>query len=286
MYNTPILLICFKRYEKTLEIFNIIKSIKPKKLYVSVDGFRNEIEKAEVDKVVSIFDDIDWECDFKMNRSEVNQGCKYGVYNGISWFFRNEEYGIIIEDDILPFKQFFQYCEELLEKYKDDKRVACISGWSYFYEREPNNYPYTYYFSHIQSSWGWATWKDRWEIIDLEMSNTKFEDIENNLKNDGLPQPIIQYYKWIYNTKLSFESTWDYQFMFSVLMKNNMYCIQPIRRFVKNMGNMDGTHPINEDHNKSLPIDDSFTMAHPPQFKYNVDLDMMRNYQTKEYIRI
>ena len=284
--KTPILLICFKRYEKTLEIFNVIKSVKPEKLYVSIDGARNEKEKHDVDKVVSIFDNIDWDCEFKMNRKNINQGCKYGVYNAISWFFENEEYGIIIEDDILPFPQFFPYCEELLEKYKNDKRIACISGWSYFYEKEPENYPYTYYFSHIQSSWGWATWKEKWKMIDLELRNTKFKDIEENLKKDGLPLEIIQYYKWIYDTKLSFNTTWDYQFLFSVLMKNNMYCIQPIRRLVKNIGNIDGTHPTSENHNKSLQIDDNFTMNHPPKFNYDPNLDIMRNYQTKEYIKI
>lgn len=285
-YNVPILLICFKRYEKTLEIFNVIKSVKPKKLYVSIDGARSEEEKKDVDKVASIFNNIDWNCDFKMNRSDSNQGCKYGVYNGISWFFEHEECGIIIEDDVLPFQQFFPYCEELLERYKDDKRIACISGWSYFYSKEPINYPYTYYFSHVQTSWGWATWRDRWKLMDLEMKNTNFEDIAKNLENDRLPQTIIQYYKWIYDSKLSFDSTWDYQFMFSVLMKNNMYCIQPIRRLVKNIGNMDGTHPTSEDHNRSLPIDDNFKMNHPPQFHYDPSIDILRNYQTKEYIRI
>ena len=118
------------------------------------------------------------------------------------------------------------------------------------------------------------------------MKNTNFEDIAKNLENDRLPQTIIQYYKWIYDSKLSFDSTWDYQFMFSVLMKNNMYCIQPIRRFVKNVGDMDGTHPTDRDHNKSLAIGDNFTMNHPPQFHYDPSIDILRNYQTKEYIRI
>lgn len=287
MYDIPILLLCFKRYEKTLEIFNVIKSVKPKKLYVSMDGVNNESEKADVEKVASIFDSIDWDCDFKIRKSDFNQGCKYGVYNGISWFFENEEYGIIIEDDILPFTQFFPYCKELLEKYKDDKRVACISGWSYFYnKREPVNYPYSYYFSHIQTSWGWATWRDRWQMIDLEIQHTNFDDIEKNLKEDGLPQTIIKYYKWIFDSRHYFESAWDYQFLFSVLMKNNMYCIQPIRRLVKNIGDMDGTHPTNVDHNKSLAIDNNFTLVHPPQFNYDPSIDILRNYQTNEYINL
>jgi len=282
-YNVPILIICFKRYEKTLELFNRIKSISPKKLYVAIDGARNEEEKLKVDKVASIFQNPDCDFEIEVRRSEVNQGCKYGVFNAINWFFKHEEYGIILEDDILPYPQFFPYCEELLEKYKDDKKIACISGWSYFYNKKIENYDATYYFSHVQSSWGWATWKDRWEMIDLEMKNTKFEEIEKNFINDGLPDEIIEYYRWIYDNKICFDTTWDYQFCLSVLMKNNMYCIQPLKTFVRNVGDTDATHTSGVDLNKSEVIEENFVMKHPDGFFYNPSFDVIRNHNTHEY---
>lgn len=83
----PILLICFKRYDKTSKLLNAISKIKPRKLYVSIDGARNESEKIDVNKVADLFDNIDWKCELNIRRSDVNQGCKYGVYNAISWFF-------------------------------------------------------------------------------------------------------------------------------------------------------------------------------------------------------
>lgn len=284
-YNVPILLICFKRYEKTLALFEVVKTINPRRVYVAIDGPRNDAERAEVEKVASIFEGDNFDFEINVRKSDTNQGCKYSVYNAINWFFEHEEEGIILEDDILPFPHFFPYCEELLNKYRDDKRIACISGWGYFYNKEPENYPYSYYFSHIQSSWGWATWKDRWQLIDLEMENTKFEDIERNLKNDDLPPSIINFYKRIYYGKIAFDSTWDYQFLLSVLMKYNMYAIQPIRRFVKNVGTVDGTHPTNEDHNKSKMFDADFKMVHPEKFFYDPSIDILRNYQTNECIR-
>lgn len=284
MYNIPILLICFKRYEKTLEIFNSIKSARPKKLYVSIDGARNNEEKVEVDKVVSIFEDlVDWDCEVNIRRSENNQGCKYGVYNAISWFFESEEMGIILEDDILPYPQFYKYCEELLNRYKDDKRVACISGWGYFYQKEPENYPYTYYFSRIQSSWGWATWKDRWNLIDLNVNFNDFDVIENNLKNDNVDEGIIDFYKWLLHNRVDFNTAWDYQFLLSVLMKKNMYCIQPIKRFVRQLGNEDGTHPTTLNLNKSKLIESNFKLVHPNDFEYIPQIDLLRNLQTGEY---
>lgn len=281
-FNVPILLICFKRYDKTLEILNSIKQVNPQKLYVSIDGGRNESEQREVDRVCTLFEDADG-IEVHINKSDKNQGCKYGVYNAINWFFKNEEEGIILEDDIVPYQQFFPYCKELLEKYRDDSRVACISGWSYFDRIKPSNYPFSYYFSHIQSSWGWATWRDRWQLMDLELKNVTFSEIENNLRKDNVSPRIIEYWKWIYNNKISFNDTWDYQFLFSVLMKHNKYCIQPIERFVKNIGGMDGTHPTNQDHNLSKVAEEDFVIKHPTSFSYDSELDWIRNLNTRQY---
>lgn len=282
-FNTPILLICFKRYDKTLEVLNSIKKIHPQKLYVSIDGGRNEIEQKEVNKVCTLFEGLD-DIDIRIRKSDINQGCKYGVYNAINWFFENEEEGIILEDDIVPYQCFYLYCEELLKKYRNDSRIACISGWSYFNSIVPNDYPYSYYFSHCQSSWGWATWRDRWQLMDLELKEVPFSELEDNLKKDNVSPRIIEYWKRIYNHRISFDSAWDYQFLFSVLLKHNKYCIQPIERFVKNIGGMDGTHPTNINQNISKVVDESFTMKHPKDFFYDEKIDWVRHLNTREYV--
>jgi hypothetical protein len=58
----------------------------------------------------------------------VNQGCRLGVSRAITWFFEQVEEGIILEDDCVPHPEFFPYCATLLEHYRHDMRVWCISG--------------------------------------------------------------------------------------------------------------------------------------------------------------
>lgn len=52
-------------------------------------------------------------------------------YTGFSWVFEKEEQAIILEDDCIPNLDFFRYCDEMLEKYKDDERVMMVSGSNY-----------------------------------------------------------------------------------------------------------------------------------------------------------
>ena len=52
---------------------------------------------------------VNWECEIKKLYSDTNQGCRIGVTKAISWFFANEKMGIIMEDDIVAKKEFFQF---------------------------------------------------------------------------------------------------------------------------------------------------------------------------------
>ena len=55
-------------------------------------------------------------------------GARERVSSGITWVFENVDRAIILEHDCLPSQDFFRFCEELLEKYKDDERFMHISG--------------------------------------------------------------------------------------------------------------------------------------------------------------
>ena len=72
--------------------------------------------------------EIDWPCRIEKLYSDVNQGCRLGVSRAITWFFEQVEEGIILEDDCVPHPDFFYYCTNLLERYRHDTRVWCISG--------------------------------------------------------------------------------------------------------------------------------------------------------------
>ena len=56
-----------------------------------------------------------------------NLGCGLGMSTAISWFFQKEEFGMILEDDCIPNKKFYSYCNNLLRRYKDDKNIFMIA---------------------------------------------------------------------------------------------------------------------------------------------------------------
>ena len=114
-----------------------------------------------------------------MFRNE-NLGCGKAVSEAITWFFDQEEEGIILEDDVLPHSDFFSYCEELLEKYRDTEQVGFISGRNNLYgDRVSDD---SYFFSPINHVWGWATWRRTWKLYQFDIRNlpfSKFEKIVN-----------------------------------------------------------------------------------------------------------
>src|SRR5277367_265131 len=112
-YRIPILFLIFNRPGCTTDTFEAISKIKPKKLYVAADGPRpgKPGENALCEETREIVNKIDWDCDVKTLFRESNLGCKNAVSSAITWFFENEEMGIILEDDCMPAQSFFPFCE-------------------------------------------------------------------------------------------------------------------------------------------------------------------------------
>jgi len=81
--------------------------------------------------------------------------------------FANEEEAIILEDDCLPHPTFFRFCEELLERYRDDERVTMISGDNFQFGKQRT--PYSYYFSRYVHVWGWASWRRAWQNYNVNI---------------------------------------------------------------------------------------------------------------------
>lgn len=167
MYATPILFLIFNRPDTTQTVFNRIREIRPARLYVAADAPRaNKPAEAEACRATrAIIDQVDWPCEVKKLYRDENLGCKLSVSGAISWFFEQEEYGVILEDDCLPDPSFFPFCEELLLKYKDDDRIGHIGGNC--------NLPgivkdgLSYDFCSITHIWGWATWRRVWKNMDV-----------------------------------------------------------------------------------------------------------------------
>lgn len=238
--KTPILFIVFNRPKLTKKVFDRIRSQEPERLYIVADGPRslNETDKQSCDEVREIFQSIDWPCEvFKLFRDK-NLGCRNSVSGGISWFFENEERGIIIEDDIVPSDDFFSFCEAMLERYQHDERVMMITGTNYL-PNPKNSRPYL--FSEHFTIWGWATWRRAWNLYDVNMTGWESTKVRNNLRYKFNNSYIWRHFKNTFDSlKGPYSNTWDIQWVYTCLTNSGL-CVVPRVNFVTNIG-VEGAH--------------------------------------------
>lgn len=265
-FHTPILLLVFNRPEPTKMVFELVRKVKPKFLYVSADGPRpgnaKDIEGCK--RTREIFKNIDWDCQLKTRFLEENLGCRYGVSSGITWFFENVEEGIILEDDCLVDETFFPFAASLLEKYRDNQKVMHISASNFYgrYEMEES-----YYFSLYNHIWGWASWKRAWlpnYQVDLKhIPKKEFRQIVHRLFSRSIDRRF--WMDMFYYAKSGNINTWDYQWMFS-MWKADGLGVTPKANMVSNIGFGEGatnTQINNEDFSKQIAYPISFPLKHP-----------------------
>ena len=237
MFKTPILFIIFNRLDTTNTVFEEIRKIKPKQLFIAADGPReniiDEIHICELTRNI-VIENIDWECEVKTLFRNENLGCGKAVSGAISWFFENVEEGIILEDDCLPHESFFLYCETMLNRYRLVENIGIITGNNFQngIQRGDGSYYYSKY-SHI---WGWATWKSTWALYDFEMK--EWQNFKSNLLLSSCNNNMIEFNYWkeifemVYLRKIN---TWDYQLLFSMWF-NNLITICPNVNLISNIG--------------------------------------------------
>ncbi|PLK44029.1 hypothetical protein [Emticicia sp. TH156] len=274
--NTPILFLIFNRPDTTKSVFNQIRRIKPKYLYVAADGPREHVpnEKEKTDATREIINQVDWDCNVVTLFREKNLGCKYAVSSGISWFFSQVEEGIILEDDCLPDLSFFRFCEELLEKYRSNKSITFISGNCFL--KEPVNGNDSYYFSKYPHIWGWASWRRVWELYDVEMADYNNNLFETSILPSLNSKSEEQYWKKVFeSTSAGEKNTWDYQITYAI-WKNKGISITPAKNLVINLGfQNNSTHFFLEDSYKSgLKLESiEFPLVHPAKVEINKKAD-------------
>ena len=176
--RSPVLFLVFNRPDTTQRVFDAIRAAQPPRLYVAADGPRagDPAEAERCAAVRRIATAVDWPCELVTLIRPENLGCKRAVSSAITWFFEYEPEGIILEDDCLPDPSFFGYCDALLEHYRDDDRIMCISGDN-FISAHCRTRPQLLFFSlcHI---WGWASWARAWEHYSVDLNAKSGERIE------------------------------------------------------------------------------------------------------------
>jgi hypothetical protein len=167
-FATPVSFFIFNRPQLAVQVFEIIRQLEPSVLLVVADGPRPNLKREEelCQDARTIIDGVNWPCRVLKNYSDTHQGCKRRMSTGLDWVFNTVDRAIVLEDDCLPDPSFFPYCEELLERFSDDKRIMQICGTNVDPVPSPQ---YSYTFSKYGPVWGWASWRRAWREYDVSM---------------------------------------------------------------------------------------------------------------------
>jgi hypothetical protein len=259
---------------QTEKVFEQIRAIKPKYLFVAADGFRKEKvgEEEKCRLVRNMVTDIDWDCELKTLFRDENLGCGKAVSQAITWFFENVEEGIVLEDDCLPDSSFFSYCAELLNRYRQDQRVFLISGNNLIGTAWKPEW-HSYFWGH-PGVWGWASWRRAWNLYDYQMEGWEKAEIKNRIRDAMKTEGWFEYYYSMYESACNGTlDTWDIQWCYTIL-KNGGLTANPSVNLVKNLGfgnqsthTSIGNHPFSDLSISTL----EFPLTHPSHFITDVD---------------
>jgi hypothetical protein len=291
--SPPVLLLIFNRPKHTENVLAAIRSVAPSRLYVAADGPRSDVASDEWRclEARKVIEHVDWPCEVKTLFREDNIGCRRAVSSAISWFFTNEECGIILEDDCVPDRSFFRFCSDLLERYRNDEKIMCITGNNF--QESMDSYPYSYYFSIFNHCWGWASWRRAWAHFDSELESFFNQDNERILKSlSALPNFAAVFGDKFWQIKLGKLDSWAYIWTWSCWARGGVTCT-PRVNLVKNIGiGAEATHTetLPESIVNTEAAELHFPLIHPPvielisKFDENVSINNF-GVKTLDYYR-
>jgi hypothetical protein len=263
--STPVGFLIFNRPDLTEQVFAAIAQAKPKQLFLIADGPRFPEEAEKCDKARSILKKVDWDCEVLTNFSDTNLGCGRREATGFDWVFSQVEEAIFLEDDTLPNPSFFNFCQTMLERYRDDNRIMHITGNNF---QNQNRNEYSYYFSKYMHAWGWASWRRAWQHYDYYMKTW------SEFKRAGLLKYVCEDpYEQKYWTDILEQmyadpqviDTWDYQWLYGCWSQNGLV-ITPNKNLVSNLGfnRQDAAHTVGDSPLSRLATTDLWEVTHPP----------------------
>lgn len=272
--KSPVVLFIYMRSKNILVIISRLRQVRPVKIYIVADGPKNQSEEAVCSKTRKLVEShIDWPCKISKVYANQNLGLKRRFESGLNFVYTNEEQAIILEDDCIPDPTFFRFCDEMLEKYKEDNRIMTISGNNF--QGGKNKYHVSYYFSRYPHVWGWATWKRAWKLYDSNIPDWPKRRNTEWLKVLLGGLIISEFWKYIFDRLYSGKiNTWDYQLTYASFKHNGLNII-PAVNLVTNLGYGSDSTNIKK-YNKTIGIPTcamQFPLVHPNRVETNESAD-------------
>jgi len=238
MFNTPISYLFYNRPHCVKITFPTLQKLKPRKLYLVADGPKSPKDKPLCEESREIVESlVNWDCEIIKLYSENNLGLAHRTVSALDDIFKYEEELIFVEDDNFADPSFFDFCQILLNKYKNENKVYHIGGCNYFETAVDKKNSHDYIFSARMFGWGFATWKRAWSQMDLSMKNWANEDKDSFLNKWCLTRNQRKIMKQVFDQHCMNPDPWAWSYAWIyACWSNDGLSITPSRNLISNIG--------------------------------------------------
>ena len=242
---SPVLLFSYNRiHELKRTVANLENAMLCDKttLYLFSDGPKSDDDAESVETVRVFLKSIRGFKKIIYKFSKKNKGLATSIIEGVSEVLENHSNAIILEDDLLVSNNFLVFMNNGLNYYQDYENILSVCGFNNtITTRKSDEYPYDVFFAKRSSSWGWATWKKKWEGIDWEVKD--FANISQN-KQEIKAFNIwgSDMYSMLRRQQKGKIDSWAIRYCYHQY-RNDLYSVFPLVSKVKNIGfNDDATN--------------------------------------------
>jgi len=243
MRYSPICLFTYNRLAETKKTVTALKNniLAPESdLIIFSDSWRDEAAKGGVMSVRAFINEISGFRSVTIIERAENYGLARSIVTGVTDTLARCGRVIVLEDDLITSINFLSYMNQCLDFYKGKQEVWSVSGFS-FPISYPTSYKYDVTFGIRASSWGWATWADRWDKVDWGVTDyaSFLKDKKAQRKFNKGGSDLCKMLKDQMTGKIN---SWAIRFCYAQF-KNQALDVYPVRSKVQNIGfSADATH--------------------------------------------
>lgn len=230
--KTPVVIFGFNRPDAFARMVASLKNnvgFEEYPIYVYIDGPRGEhdIDRiAEVETQARLLTE-------NVHVSDTNKGLGNSIIKGVSEVISKYGKAIVLEDDLVLMPGFLQYMEDGLSLYSEDKRVFSVCGYG-LKVKQPKGYVGDVYLCNRSSSWGWATWADRWKSVDWTVSDFNELQRSRSLRRE-FNKGGSDMYGMLRGYMEGKNKSWAIRFCYSQF-RQKKYSVHPFKSLVANEG--------------------------------------------------
>ena len=235
--EVPVVLITYNRPNHTKKVLESLRVNNIKNLFIFSDAPKEEKDVEAVKQTRELFNSIDWTVP-NITFQNINQGLAKSITNAVDTVFKKFDKVILLEDDCVPQEYFFEFMYDCLNEYQHNERVFGISGYTVPLSDDLlEDYKSDVYFFPRIGSWGWATWKNKWQKKENDLNNLliRLKDEQIDITQGGNDVSLIL--AGMLNG--SVKDVWTINWLLTVYLYKGYY-VYPAKSHIANIG-MDGT---------------------------------------------